>query len=293
MTLSIASSAPSCPAPPRRATSRAPEVVKSAVRVLEVLEFFDAQKSPACVGMVAGSLGFPQSSTSALLRSLVKVGYLRYDPRARTYLPTERVSLLGSWMGRPLFRNGPVLTLVDALRERTGCTVVLGRRTGCEAQLVHVTAPDGLVLPGMRIGATRPLTRCAVGHVLLSTMEDGDLRRLLHRLNAEAEPDSVVRVQDFVAGMAAVRSAGHAIVTDAHGTMLAVRLPAEGHAEPLVLGLAGPSSAFEGRQTALIAILREEVLGKLQPARPGLASFDVPAPFAFRSVKRTLQHASN
>src|SRR3546814_4827584 len=47
---------------------------------------------------IADALGYPQSSTSALLRSLVGMGYLNYDAHARTYITSSRVALLGSWV---------------------------------------------------------------------------------------------------------------------------------------------------------------------------------------------------
>ena len=45
-------------------------------------------------------------SASMLLRSLVSLGYLHYDPCARTYQPTSRVGLLGSWVEPALLRGG-------------------------------------------------------------------------------------------------------------------------------------------------------------------------------------------
>ena len=285
-------------ATPRHAVSRAPEVVKSAVRVLEVLEYFDSIKGPACVGLVATALGFPQSSTSALLRSLVKVGYLRYDPHARTYLPTERVSLLGSWIGGSLFRGGPVLDLVETLAERLDCAVVLARRTGCRAQLVHLATNGGKVPDGMKIGATRSLTSCAIGHVLLSVVEDDELRRLLHRLNADAPPDEVVRIADFVARIGAIRRSGYTVGPNAPhqnppDLVIAARLPVGSEMEPLVVGLAGPADFISRQQAELLAILREEVRTTLHPPPSALVSFDVPAAFALRTSRRHAAHAPN
>jgi hypothetical protein len=70
--------------------------VKSAERVLKILEFFDDIQARATVMDIADTLGLPQSSTSSLLKSLVTLGYLEYEPSNRTYLPTGRVALLGS-----------------------------------------------------------------------------------------------------------------------------------------------------------------------------------------------------
>ncbi len=73
-------------------------VVKSAARVLEVFEFFAGRKAPATVGEVCASLGYPQSSTSVLLKSLLTLGYLSYDGTTRRYAPSVKVARLGSWI---------------------------------------------------------------------------------------------------------------------------------------------------------------------------------------------------
>ena len=49
--------------------------VKSAARVLAILEYFDDLQRPSTVTEIAEELTYPQSSTSALLRSLVSMGY--------------------------------------------------------------------------------------------------------------------------------------------------------------------------------------------------------------------------
>jgi predicted transcriptional regulator len=59
--------------------------VKSARRVLEILEFFAQGRREATVMEVADALAYPQSSTTALLSSLATLGYLRQDVARRTY----------------------------------------------------------------------------------------------------------------------------------------------------------------------------------------------------------------
>ena len=71
------------------------DVVKSAARVLEVCEFFASRRMPATVRDICHGLGYPQSSTSVLLKSLHTLGYLAYDAAARCYIPASRVTLLG------------------------------------------------------------------------------------------------------------------------------------------------------------------------------------------------------
>jgi len=52
------------------------DVVKSVGRVLEVLDFFRQQRNPAKANDIGLALGYPKSSTNALLKSMVSLGYL-------------------------------------------------------------------------------------------------------------------------------------------------------------------------------------------------------------------------
>src|ERR1700741_4532772 len=99
--------------------------LKSAHRVLEILEYFDQDRPHATVMDMSRTLNYPQSSTSELLRCLTRLGYLHYNRFRRTYSPTARVALLGAWVKPDLFRGGPILSAIDKVAERVRETVVL------------------------------------------------------------------------------------------------------------------------------------------------------------------------
>ena len=90
-------------------------VIKSVGRVFELLELFDEVRRPVSVTEVARALGIPQSSTSALLRSMVTLGYCEVDATARRYVPTARVTILGSWLEAPLFEDGALIRLLNEI----------------------------------------------------------------------------------------------------------------------------------------------------------------------------------
>ena len=71
------------------------DAVKSARRAFEILELFDRERRPLALKDILEALGYPASSGSALLKSLVALGYLDYDRDRRTYFPTMRISALG------------------------------------------------------------------------------------------------------------------------------------------------------------------------------------------------------
>jgi IclR helix-turn-helix domain len=90
-------------------------VVKSAIRRLEILEYFDEVQQPLNNVAVATALDYPQSSTAALLRSPTTMGYLHYNSRKRAYVPTDRVPFLGSWINPALFEEAGLRSVFRSL----------------------------------------------------------------------------------------------------------------------------------------------------------------------------------
>src|SRR5262245_24956505 len=99
-------------------------IVKSAGRALQVLEYFDDIRQEARMVEIARALNYPESSTSVLLKSLATIGYLSYDRYKRTYIPTNRVRLLGNWIESSLFENDRILNLMRALNDDSEDTII-------------------------------------------------------------------------------------------------------------------------------------------------------------------------
>src|SRR6185369_3903005 len=94
-------------------------VVKSCDRALKILELFDVLRREALVSEVSDLLNLPQSSASALLRSMVVMGYLHFNPDTRAYCPTTRVALLGNWINGSIISAGPLMGLIQRVNART------------------------------------------------------------------------------------------------------------------------------------------------------------------------------
>ena len=77
-------------------------MVKSAVRVIEILEFFEAERRALKVSEIVEGLRMPQSSVSTLMKTLAAQGYVEFDPETRRYRPAPRLAFLGHWaLGGP------------------------------------------------------------------------------------------------------------------------------------------------------------------------------------------------
>jgi DNA-binding IclR family transcriptional regulator len=146
--------------------------VKSAKRMLEVIEFFAKRRAPASVGEIAKALGYPQSSTSVLMKFLHNLKYMQHDPVHRLYRPTLRVALTSSWLSEEQLSGTELTALMTDLRVRTGGSVVRGIQNDIDLQYIQVVGANSPIQLVMRIGQLRPLGRTAVGKVLLAQHDD-------------------------------------------------------------------------------------------------------------------------
>jgi len=211
--------------------------IKSAKRVLEVLEFFNASRTQATVMDIAREYGYPQSSTSELLGCLVELGFLTRDRFRRTYRPTAKVAVLGCWTHPGLFRRGTLLGMMDDLAEATGCTVVLGGAVGVSFEYFHIVDGTCAIPDDERAGV---LTRGAVGRLLLSARDRGEIRKIVHRLNSEVADEMRVRCEDLLADIDRIERQGYAAsssILSGEGGMVACRVPQQAADETLALGL--------------------------------------------------------
>jgi len=276
------------------ASSSETRVVKSAVRTLEILEHFDEVRQPLNVVGIAEALGYPQSSTAALLRSMTAMGYLHYNARKRTFMPTDRVPILGSWINPALFEDGALTKLTRAVGKRTGQLVVLAARNADMAQYIHIVNEPTAGSYHIKIGQKRPLATSAVGQVLLSTMEEKNVRRIYHRMNAYAGAEERTDVPELLARLSEIRKCGYSFnkntVVAAYG-MIALALPRQCTSRPLALGVCGRCDALEPREAEIVGIMREEMklyfksaFDETEPQR----TFRIPAFASFGQTPRKL-----
>lgn len=213
-------------------------MVKSAQRVLEVLEFFAEQQKPATVIQVSTALGYPQSSTSMLLGTLESLGYLRFDKVNRSYAPTLRVMLLGSWLHDELFGSGSLISAMEALRARTGETVMVGLRQGIHVRFILSLRGPRSTTIHYPVGILRPVCRSAVGKILLSQLSYTEVLRIIRSANAQVAHEDRVSSAELLIELDEIREQGWAMTMDyprPDRATLAMALPAVPQQQPMAL----------------------------------------------------------
>jgi DNA-binding IclR family transcriptional regulator len=256
-------------------------VVKSAGRVLEIFEFFAQRHGPATVSEVSVALGFPLSSTSVLLKSLLALGYLEYAPRSREYQPTIRFAVLGTWIFERLFADEEEIPrLMDELQADTGETIVLAMQNGAHVDYIRVLQSTRPVRFYIKPGSRRPIWLPAAGKALLAQQSDREVSALVRRINAgRAAEEGRVALGPLLAELARVRADGYArseasVIPDT--TMLAMALPVPPGHRPLALGVGGPLERMRRGSRQVLALMRRK-LEALSPAAAGGAAGTAPA----------------
>lgn len=220
-----------------------PNKAKMAIRVIEVLEFFDEEHPSGTVMDIARHAKRPQSSTSDLVQSLQNLGMLYNDPGSRHYSLTPHAALIGTAAQPEIVRDGRLTRLVDRLSAQTGLHVAIFGMVGSKVQIFRlrrgIHALSTADPAGFKGGKFEHLCDSAAGLLLLSTIAQPRRDCILRRLNAEASPG---RKFSFPEMVARVRQCGdQKYVTGKVGfgstaDVTAVLLPDQTETQPLAIG---------------------------------------------------------
>lgn len=251
------------------------EPVKSAQRVFEFLEYFARVQRAVSAAELATHFGYPHSSVSAVMRTMVTLGYLSYNSSARIYLPTARLPFLVGWISTRLYDGNSVRAVMRELSETTHETIMLGAQNGTRAQYIEIVDATGPVRLHATAGSFRSMPHTAVGLMLLSRYADRPLGALLRRINNE-EPNPARHVDSAAIRqtVAAARTDGYALslggVVDGAGG-LAMLLPPSFGVTPLAIGIASVEPVLVANRDRFIAAIRQ-AMARYGPENAGLAT---------------------
>ncbi len=246
--------------------------IKTARRIFEILEHFERVRTPLSLKAIAEVFDYPASSASALLKSLVMLGYIDYDRYTRTYLPTMRLASLGNWVADALLGRGSVQKLMEDVRNATGWTTSLLTQSDIHAHHIHVldALHDDKILT--RSGSLQPLITSGLGKLLLSGRDDEIVAQIVRRANFfEPEVRNRLRLADLLDDIHAIRSAGfsHGRNTITQGvSSIGMILPHHPHGRLLALGVIGPTDRLDEQRNMIVAILRDGI-ARLGPELAG------------------------
>ena len=243
--------------------------VKSAVRVLEVLEYFDSVQRAASVTEIAGALGYPLSSTSMLLQSLVDRGYLAQGEK-RVYRLTPRVKLLGGWLSPLLDANGPVPSMMEWISNQCQQLVVLAAPEPMQVRYIRVVPATGVVRMHVTPGVVRALPTSGFGRLFMASMSSDEVEQVLRSYNAQQLGDALrVSLAALRRELHTIRTTGCSVSFDRVSPgagVVAVRVPTRIDETPLAVGIGGPSALIRAHAAMYGALLQDAVRRYCAPA---------------------------
>ena len=236
-------------------------LVKSASRVLDLIEILALTPRALGVTGLSQRLGIPKSSTSMLLATLEARGYVMVDP-ARRFRLADELRGADSWIGG---RYGMLLRVarpaMAELVEATGESSFLGVMTpDRRLQYVHKAISPNEIRFDADVVESRPLYCTTVGLVLPANQPDADIEAFLAEVPLIAHtPQTVTDPAARRTLLAETRRNGFAVTSDAHvqGASGAA-LPILGPDGRVLAGLnvSAPTWRFRERREELVAELR-------------------------------------
>ena len=241
--------------------SSSTSTVKSADRTLLLFELFARKQKPLTVTQISQAMDLPQSSTSMLVQSLLRLGYLEQDTEERTYYPTLRIAFLGTWLRRRHEHSGKLPLLASEVAEETGESVILSMRNGIHAQYLLAQSGQDPLRLHVESGMLRPLACCACGWALLSLDSDNEIGKIVRRTKAEFSHPTWLKTADEAPAKVAQFRKQRYIMSDGQTTpgasSIAVLLPPSVGRVPIAVAVGGPTERIVDKKRSILSSLSE------------------------------------
>ncbi|WP_449256104.1 IclR family transcriptional regulator [Bosea sp. (in: a-proteobacteria)] len=190
--------------------------VRSAARVLDLLEYLSGQEAGASLSESCEALGLPKSSTLMLLRTLLVRGYILRDEADRYRLnETFRHHGFG-WGGH---RYARLIALAEPVMERLCAeveeTVLLGAADQGAVKILAKVVAQQPIRYDVELASTSPFYCTAMGRVLAAYSSQERCDAMLQAVpRAKLTPLTETRLDALRKIVAAVRETGIAIVEE-------------------------------------------------------------------------------
>lgn len=238
-------------------------IVKSAGRAFEVLELFRSVRRQLTAAEIGEALGYPKSSTNALLRSMVSLGYLALNARTLRYFPSLSVTRLGDWIPSVILASGDAFEILSEVHAATQETVTLSVQNDLSVSFLKVIPGTFPISLRMTEGFTASLFTTAVGAAILSQMSDDEIGALVARANSRARRKTEeVDVERLMRDVRETRLRGFTVHYDAvfpDTGALAAPFPSDIEGYPMAIGVGGLRDRIRRNEKSIYRALRSSL----------------------------------
>jgi IclR family acetate operon transcriptional repressor len=241
--------------------------IKSAQRVLEIIECFGAKRQPLRLKHVVEELKYPSSSVAVLLKCMTQLGYLNFDELTHSYSLTGRLAGLTNWVAADSFENGIVDEILRSLQKSCGELILLAAESGLHSEYIKTyrSLGDGIQLY-ISPGTKRVLILCGAGWLFLSkrseqevaeiyrkTIKAGYLKEVEFPMSRLMERLACIRDEDVI-----YATARESIRPVAHwgGSLISMEIPVPAGHGKLAICIGGPAERLKEKFEKIAKILR-------------------------------------
>jgi DNA-binding IclR family transcriptional regulator len=249
-------------------------VVKG-LKVLEALAFSD---SACALTDMAKTCGLSKSNAHRLLRTLEECGYVRRDPRTRTYESTLRLWELGTRVFNRLDLRAIAVPHLRELSRSTKESVHLSVYDNDEVLYVDKVDSIHAVRAYVGVGDRGPLHCTATGKAMLASMPEDVIERVCSQLKRYTS-NTVPTPRKLKADLELIREQGYAITSgEWRAGVLGIAAPVKSPSGVVVggIGIAGPEErmrrANTERQIAAVTQAAERISKDLGFSRSAIAA---------------------
>jgi DNA-binding IclR family transcriptional regulator len=180
--------------------------VKSADRVLDILELLARAGRPMSHGEIKSVLGLPGSSLTHLLRTLIARDYIRFDPARASYDLGESLVRLARARRNGLDIRALAQTIVERIGKATGeSTSFLMLRRGEVERVAGINSTKGALRFVTTLGVRLPAHSVAGGKVMLALLPGAERGEHLSQISFERMSSNTITSRaDFEARLAKI-----------------------------------------------------------------------------------------
>lgn len=249
-------------------------LVKSAIRAIEVLELFSREQRPLTLSEIIEALGYPQSSSTVMLKSLLAIGYLNYNRDTKTYYPNPAVTRLGDWIGESSLVSGPIQHLMQDMHERTTESISIAVQNDVNIHFLSVLNSNHKIKFFVPSSGQRTLLQSNLGWMILAAKTDKEVTSIhaqIGLMNVHRMP----HLDEVMSEVAKIRRDGYCFVPNLPvpgAASVAMLLPSRFHNQCMAVGVGGYVPRLQANLPEIVAAMTTSIDGfrqflTLQPTK--------------------------
>lgn len=147
-------------------------------RLLAIFEMFEKERRPLSLKELGELCRIPPSTCHNLVHMLLKHAFLYQTGQRKDLYPTRRLYDIGATILASDLILQRLMPVMEALREATHETVILGKRQKDRVVYLEVLEGPEVIRYSARPGDTKPLHSTCIGKSILSTLDEAEIRAL-------------------------------------------------------------------------------------------------------------------